>query len=77
MTVNEGFILSNKFRKAIFNSISSGEKNIDRIAKKHHIVPRIAKRVLEDLIDENIVKNEKGAYVLTKKGKRIAEKIEE
>ena len=56
--VDEGYILSNKFRVAISDEIIAGETNIDRIAKKHRIIKTIAYRVAEDLLDKGILKKE-------------------
>jgi hypothetical protein len=56
MTMDEGFILSNKFRRAVFNELASGETNIQRIAKKHRIIQTIAQRVVDDFINGGIVK---------------------
>jgi len=39
--MDEGFILSNKFRRAIFAELVSGETNIERIAKKQHIIRNV------------------------------------
>ena len=35
--MEEGFIVSNKVRRAIFYEIASGEKSLMRIVKKHHL----------------------------------------
>jgi len=38
--MDEGYILSNKYRRAIFDELASGESDIRRIAKKtsYHIL---------------------------------------
>ena len=58
MTMNEGFILSNKYRRAIFDELAAGETNIQRIAKKHRIIQTVAQRVVDDFIKNDII--EKG-----------------
>ena len=48
--MDEGFILSNKFRRAVFAELVSGETDIERIAKKHHIIRNVAIRIADDFI---------------------------
>ena len=75
--MDEGFILSNRFRRVIFDGIVSGETNIDRIAKKHRIVPRVALKVVNDLINGGVLEKKGNRYILTKDGKKLAAKISE
>jgi len=73
--MDEGYILSNKFRMAIFDELASGESNIERIAKKHHIVPLVAKKVVNDFIDGGILEKKGDKYILTKEGEKLATSI--
>ncbi len=73
--MDEGFILSNKFRMAIFDEIASGETNIERIAKKHHIVLLVAKKVVNDFISGGILEKNGNKYILTKEGEKLATSI--
>ena len=73
--MDEGFILSNKFRVAIFDEIASGETNIERIAKKHHIVLLVAKKVVNDFISGGILEKKGNNYILTKEGEKLATNI--
>ena len=73
--MDEGFILSNKYRRAIFNELATGEKNINRIAKKHRIIPKIAQRVLDDFIKGGIIEKTGNTYKFTKKGERLVQTI--
>jgi predicted transcriptional regulator len=73
--MDEGFILSNKFRMAIFDEIASGETNIERIAKKHHIVLLVAKKVVNDFISGGILEKKGNKYILTKEGEKLATNI--
>jgi predicted transcriptional regulator len=73
--MDEGFILSNKFRMAIFDEIASGETNIERIAKKHHIVLLVAKKVVNDFISGGILEQKGNKYILTKEGEKLANNI--
>lgn len=75
MSIDEGFILSNKYRRAIFEELSSGEKNIQRIAKKHRIIPRVAQRVIQGFVDEGVVEKKGSSYILTKEGEKLSEQI--
>lgn len=69
--MDEGYIISNKFRRAVFDELASGETSIDRIAKKHHIVHFIAKKVAEDFIKGGILEKKGKRYVFTKEGQKL------
>ena len=73
--MDEGYILSNKFRMAIFDEIASGETNIERIAKKHHIVLLVAKKVVNDFISGGILEKKGNKYILTREGEKLATNI--
>lgn len=73
--MDEGFILSNKYRRAIFDEFAAGEMNIRRIAKKHRIIQTVAQRVVDDFIKGNILEKRGNSYILTKKGKKLVESI--
>jgi predicted transcriptional regulator len=73
--MDEGFILSNKYRRAIFNELATGEKNISRIAKKHRIILKIAERVVDDFIKEDIIEKKGNSYEFTKKGEKLVQTI--
>lgn len=75
MTLDEGYILSNKYRRAIFEELASGEKNIFRIAKKHRIIKTIAQRVVDDFVKGGIVEKQGNSYVFTKEGEKLVESI--
>ena len=66
--MDEGFILSNKFRRAIFDGLASGETNIERIAKKYRIIRSVAIRVADDFISGGILEKKGNKYTLTKEG---------
>lgn len=73
--MNEGFILSNKIRKAIFIEIASGEKRIERIAKKHHLIERVAKNAAEELKKNGIIEEDIDGYRLTEEGVKLYAKM--
>ena len=75
MRMDEGYILSNKFRKAIFQEIVSGENDVKTIAKKHHILPKIAENIIQDLVNSKLLEEKNGKYVLTREGEKIATKL--
>jgi len=75
MAIDEGYILSNKYRRAIFEELASGEKNIYRIAKKHRIIKTIAQRVVDDFVKGGIVEKQGNSYIFTKDGERLVENI--
>jgi predicted transcriptional regulator len=69
--MEEGYILSNKYRRAIFDELASGETNIDRIAKKHHIVRPVARKVAEDFMNGGILEKKGNKFIFTKEGKKL------
>jgi len=73
--MDEGFILSNKFRRAVFAELVSGETDIERIAKKHHIIRNVAMRIADDFIREEIIEKKGNRYFLTNDGKKLAANI--
>ena len=75
LSMDEGYILSNKFRRTIFDGLASGETNIDMIAKKHRIIPNVAKRVVDDFINGGILEKKGNRYVLTEEGEKLASTI--
>jgi len=75
MTIDEGFILSNKYRRAIFDGLVAGERDIQRIAKKHHIIRLVAQRVIDEFAKGGIVEKKGNSYVFTKEGEKLVESI--
>lgn len=73
--MDEGFILSNKFRKIIFEEFASGETDIIRIAKKNHIIKKVVIKITSEFIKGNIVERKGNGYVLTKEGEKLADNI--
>jgi predicted transcriptional regulator len=73
--MDEGFILSNKFRRAIFAELVSGEADMERIAKKHHIIRNVAMRIADDFIKEEIIEKKGNKYFLTNDGEKLASNI--
>ena len=73
--MDEGYILSNKFRRTIFDGLASGETDINRIIKKHRIIPNVAKRVIDDFISGGILEKKGNRYHLTEEGKKLASTI--
>ncbi|HEC94385.1 MAG TPA: hypothetical protein ENI45_00280 [Thermoplasmatales archaeon] len=73
--MEEGFILSNKFRRAVFTEIVSGEHDIMMISKKHHIPLPIAQKTVKELLSAGVIKEENNQYLLTREGEKAADRI--
>lgn len=73
--MDEGYILSNKYRKIIFDSIIAGENNINYIVKKHRIFKRIADKIVNDLKENGLVEINGNIVKLTEEGEKLAEKF--
>jgi len=73
--MNEGFILSNKYRKAVFDAFASGETRIEEIAKRQRIVPVIARKVLHEFVTEGILEQHGSQYRFTKEGEKLVQTL--
>jgi len=73
--MDEGYILSNKYRRVIFDSLALGETNLNMIIKKHRIVPRVAEKIIDDFISGGIIEKKGLKYILTNEGKKLSESI--
>ena len=73
--MDEGYILSNKYRRIIFECLASGETDIKFISKKHRIAPIITKKIMDDLIKNKIIEIKGNKYELTEEGKKLASTI--
>jgi predicted transcriptional regulator len=75
MDKEEGFILSNKFRKAVFLEIAAGEKSVNKIAKKHRLFPKMVENAVTDLKKNGIVKDDEEGLGFTETGRKIFTKL--
>jgi len=73
--MDEGYILSNKYRRAIFDGFALGESDLKLIAKKHRIIISVARRIVDDFIDGGILEKKGNKYLLTKEGEKLAKII--
>ena len=73
--MDEGYIISNKFRRAIFDGFASGETNLNIITKKHRIIVNVAKKIVDDFIRGGVLEKKGNRYILTKEGERLAKII--
>lgn len=71
--VDEGYILANKFRRAIFDELVAGEKDIRHIAKKHRIIMRVAQKVVDDFEAEGLVTHQGPFYSFTEAGQKLVD----
>ena len=72
---SEGFILSNNIRKAVYLEIASGETSLDKIAKRHRIIPTLVNTAITEIVEEGLIKKTRKGYVLTDQGTKILTKI--
>jgi predicted transcriptional regulator len=73
--MDEGYIISNKFRRTIFDGLASGETNLNFIIKKNRLIPTIAKKIIDDFISNGIIEKKGNRYILTKEGDKLAAQI--
>ncbi len=77
MVSDEGYILSNKFRRAVFDSLISGESRPDRIAKKHRLIKRVVEKVIDDFKANDLIREVNGRIEFTEKGEKIATELKD
>jgi predicted transcriptional regulator len=70
--LEEGFIVSNKIRRAVFREIQTGEKDINQITKKCHLVRRAVEKATDELIEQGLIKKRRNKLALTEKGEKIS-----
>ncbi|HHO57349.1 MAG TPA: hypothetical protein ENJ70_02215 [Thermoplasmatales archaeon] len=75
--MEEGFIVSNKIRKAIFLEVASGEKSLSRIMRKHHLIEHAARNAIEELEEHGLIEKKEDGYELTEDGIKIFNKLRE
>lgn len=73
--MDEGYILSNKFRRAIFDGFASGETNLNIIIKKNRIIPMVANKIIDEFISGGIIEKKGNRFILTKEGNKLASTI--
>jgi hypothetical protein len=73
--MDEGFILSNKFRRAIFDELAAGETDIVRITRKHRIINLVAMKIVDEFIKGNIVEKKGSKYILTLEGEKLSKQL--
>lgn len=73
--MEEGFVLSNKFRKVIIDELAIGDADAETISKKHHIPISAIEKAINDLKKIGLVKENKDRYSLTKQGRKVVEKL--
>ncbi len=71
----EGFVISNKIRKALFIEIASGETSLNRIIRKHRLIEQAARRAAEELKEHGIIEEGEEGYRLTELGAKIYGKL--
>lgn len=72
MPSNDAFVESDKFRKAVFQGITAGESDPERIAKKNHLIQPAVDRAVDDLEEHGLIEEGEDGYVLTDKGEDYA-----
>ena len=71
MDKEEGFILSNKHRKAVFQEIAAGESSAKTIAKKHHLHQTMVENAVNDLQEIGLVTGDDTTLALSEQGVKV------
>ncbi len=76
MEENVGFILGNPQRERVLRVLSSkGKMTIERIAKVEHIPLQTIKRIMNEMAERGIIKDEGGSWNLTEMGQEVDKEI--
>ncbi len=73
--MHESFVVGNKIRLAVFVEVLSGESGIERIVKKHRLIPQAAERAADELAEQGIVSRSEGKLALTDVGTKLAHEL--
>jgi len=68
MPLDDAFVESHKFRRAVWKQLVAGETDPERIAKKEHIIQRAADQAIQDLEEHGLVEDTGDGFELTEKG---------
>lgn len=76
MEENVGFILGNSQRERVLRVLSSkGKMTTERIAKVEHIPLQTIKRIMNEMAERGIIKDEGGSWNLTEMGQEVDKEI--
>ncbi len=71
-----GFVTGNKNRQKLLALLGSKhELNADKIAKNMHIARPPVDRIIEELIEKELITEQNGAYVLTELGETVERRV--
>ncbi len=68
MAGDDAFVESHKFRRVVWQELTSGESDPEQIAKRQRLVQRAVDQALEDLEDHGLVEQTDDGYELTDEG---------
>jgi hypothetical protein len=71
MDKEEGFILSNKHRKAVFQEIAAGASSAKTIGKKHHLHHTMVENAVRDLKEIGLITGSANELALTEHGIKV------
>ena len=71
MVKEEGFILSNKHPKAVFQEIAAGESSTKTIAKKHRLHHTMVENAVHDLQEVGLVTGNDNDLTLSEAGVKV------
>lgn len=70
MALDDAFVESHKFRRAVWKQLVAGETDPERIAKKEHIIQRAAEQAIQDLEEHDLIEDTGDGYELTDEGEK-------
>jgi len=71
--MKEGFVVSNRIRKAVFSAVAGGNNTIEEISKKERLLPAQTQKSLKELMDNGLIEEKDGKIQLTEEGSKTVQ----
>jgi len=71
-----GFVTGNKNRQKLLSLLGSKhELDVDRLAKNMHVASPSVKKIIEEMLEKGLIKQDKGSYSLTELGDAVEKRV--
>ncbi|MCQ6961748.1 winged helix-turn-helix domain-containing protein [Methanolobus chelungpuianus] len=71
-----GFVTGNKNRQKLLSLLGSKhELDVDRLAKNMHIASPSVKKIIDELLEKGLIKQDNGSYSLTELGDAVEKRV--
>ncbi|MDI3539027.1 MAG: hypothetical protein PWR29_288 [Methanolobus sp.] len=71
-----GFVTGNKNRQKLLSLLGSKhELDVDRLAKNMHVASPSVKKIIEEMLEKGLIKQDNGSYSLTELGDAVEKRV--